>query len=83
VRWRGSRCGTSAAPSRSPARSFRALQEDVGLRARASLDEFDAAQCPGIPRFVSQGQRFRGKDRLDDLVEALHDAGMERGETTR
>jgi len=32
---------------------------------------------------VFQGQRFRGKDRLDDLVEALHDAGMERGETPR
>jgi len=54
----------------------RALREEAGLRVRTSLAEFDAAQCPGIPCFVFQGQRFWGKDRIADLVEALQEAGV-------
>lgn len=52
----------------------RALEENTGRRVRAALEAFDAARCPGVPTFVFDDQRFWGKDRVEDLVEAIRAA---------
>jgi 2-hydroxychromene-2-carboxylate isomerase len=39
---------------------------------RAALAAFDRLQCPGVPTFLLDGERFYGKDRVDWLVAACH-----------
>lgn len=52
----------------------RALEPGPGDRLQDALREFDAAECPGVPTFVFQGQRFWGKDRVAELVEVIQAA---------
>lgn len=52
----------------------RALEPGPGNRLRDALGEFDSAECPGVPTFVFQGQRFWGKDRVGELLEVIETA---------
>jgi 2-hydroxychromene-2-carboxylate isomerase len=51
------------------------LERARGDAAKAALDaalaDFDAAQCPGTPTFVFEGEQFWGKDRVDWLADAV------------
>lgn len=51
------------------------LERALGAPPKRMLDEaladFDAAQCPGVPTFVFDGELFWGKDRVDWLVNAV------------
>jgi 2-hydroxychromene-2-carboxylate isomerase len=49
----------------------RARSDEMGLRARASLAAFDALECPGVPTFVLDGQRYWGKDRVTEVLEEI------------
>jgi 2-hydroxychromene-2-carboxylate isomerase len=49
----------------------RALADDLGAQVRASLAAFDALECPGVPTFVWGGQRYWGKDRVEELLADL------------
>jgi 2-hydroxychromene-2-carboxylate isomerase len=49
----------------------RAVGEEAGAQVRASVAAFDALECPGVPTFVWQGQRYWGKDRVDELLADL------------
>ena len=42
---------------------------------RTALAEFEHLQCPGVPTFVVNGQRFFGKDRVDWVANICHAGG--------
>lgn len=49
----------------------RARGDEPKRLLEASLAEFDAAQCPGVPTFVFEDEPFWGKDRVDWLADAV------------
>jgi 2-hydroxychromene-2-carboxylate isomerase len=54
----------------------RAKSEPIGVRARAALEAFDALECPGVPTFVLEGQRYWGKDRVTEVLEEVRERGQ-------
>jgi 2-hydroxychromene-2-carboxylate isomerase len=50
----------------------RALSHEIGEMMNRSLQEFERDQCPGVPTWVLNGERFWGKDRVDMLVERIN-----------
>jgi 2-hydroxychromene-2-carboxylate isomerase len=55
----------------------RARGEGAGRRAVDALAAFDRDECPGVPTWVVDGERFWGKDRVDWLVEKVRSLGRE------
>ena len=48
-----------------------AFSETVSEKLSQSLSDFEADQCPGVPTWILNGERFWGKDRLDLLIETI------------
>jgi 2-hydroxychromene-2-carboxylate isomerase len=57
----------------------RALGDDLGAEVRAALAAFDTLACPGVPTFVSGGQRYWGKDRVEELLADLRSPDVAAG----
>lgn len=49
----------------------RAFSDDIGAMVSRSLEGFERDQCPGVPTWILNGERFWGKDRVDMLVERI------------
>jgi 2-hydroxychromene-2-carboxylate isomerase len=65
IRWAAQRAGLN------PDDLMMTLAEPgPGGEARNALEEFERAQCPGVPTVVVNGQRYFGKDRVDWAVDA-------------
>ncbi len=60
VSWAAERAGLDGAALLAKLR-----EEEFAEHARAALAEFDRHECPGVPTFVVDGQRYFGKDRVD------------------
>jgi 2-hydroxychromene-2-carboxylate isomerase len=50
----------------------RAFSDEIGEMMNRSLQDFERDQCPGVPTWVLNGERFWGKDRVDMLVERIN-----------
>jgi len=46
----------------------RACAVAAGQQAQEALAAFESLQCPGVPTFVWAGQRYWGKDRVDEVA---------------
>ncbi|MBV8651160.1 MAG: DsbA family protein [Alphaproteobacteria bacterium] len=66
IRWAAARAGLDGEKLLAAAQG-----ERPGVEARAALAEFDRLQCPGVPTFVMEGQRFFGKDRVEWLADEI------------
>lgn len=62
--------------------SCRAALRDPDMRARveADTDALSALGHWGVPVVAFRGELFWGQDRIEDLEQALHEAGLERGQ---
>ncbi len=45
-----------------------AMEPGPGDMLEQALHDFDRAECPGVPTWVVEGERFWGKDRVDWLI---------------
>jgi 2-hydroxychromene-2-carboxylate isomerase len=52
-----------------------AMEPGPGHMLAHALDAFDRDDCPGVPVWVVDGERFWGKDRVDWLVAHLRERG--------
>lgn len=66
VRAAAEKAGLDAAELLAAARS-----PETKRTLEASLEAFDAAECPGVPTWVVAGERFFGKDRVELLAETV------------
>jgi 2-hydroxychromene-2-carboxylate isomerase len=78
VAWAAERAGLDPGRLLDEARG-----DSAGTLARAAVEAFDAAECPGVPTAVVQGERFLGKDRVDWALDRCRTVGVTEDGATR